>query len=169
MKKLVNIVLAVALAYSTSLMAAQPRGAGGPGPSPSPGPSSNPRATTPAPAPHVGPRHGHGLPDGARALWIAGTLYFIAAGTYYLWSAERNRYEVVSAPANVESYDVIAYPAAGQSDEQQGRDRYECHSWAVQQSGFDPARATQAPAAEVSNTYRRALSACLQGRGYSVQ
>jgi hypothetical protein len=30
------------------------------------------------------------------------------------------------------------YPGQGQSPEQQDRDRYECHSWAVQQSGFDP-------------------------------
>jgi hypothetical protein len=36
--------------------------------------------------------------------------------------------------------DVIAYPAAKQTPEQQSRDRYECHSWAVQQSGFDPSQ-----------------------------
>jgi len=33
---------------------------------------------------------------------------------------------------------VYAYPRNGQSDEQLDRDRYECHLWAVQQSGFDP-------------------------------
>jgi hypothetical protein len=32
------------------------------------------------------------------------------------------------------------YPAKGQSQEQQDRDRYECHSWAVRQTGFDPSR-----------------------------
>jgi len=36
--------------------------------------------------------------------------------------------------------DVYAYPAKGQSQAQQDRDRYECHSWAVQQTGFDPSR-----------------------------
>ncbi|MGH7409502.1 MAG: glycine zipper family protein [Candidatus Methylomirabilis sp.] len=36
--------------------------------------------------------------------------------------------------------DVIIYPAKGQSPEQQNRDRYECHSWAVQQTGFDPTK-----------------------------
>ncbi len=33
---------------------------------------------------------------------------------------------------------MIVYPAKGQSQEQQNRDRYECHSWAVQQTGYDP-------------------------------
>lgn len=36
--------------------------------------------------------------------------------------------------------DVLIYPAKGQSPEQQNRDRYECHSWAVQQTGFDPTK-----------------------------
>ena len=35
---------------------------------------------------------------------------------------------------------MFVYPANGQSEEQLERDRYECHSWAVQQSGFDPSR-----------------------------
>ena len=44
--------------------------------------------------------------------------------------------------------DVIIYPTKGQSQEQQNRDRYECHTWAVQQTGFDPTnpQMTQAPA-----------------------
>ncbi|MHA6479789.1 hypothetical protein ACX1DW_20120 [Stutzerimonas sp. KH-1] len=121
---------------------------------------------------HPGPRHGHGLPAGAREIWIGSMLYFIAAGTYYLWNAERNVYEPVSQPPLLASeatrYDVIAYPAKGQSAEQQSRDRYECHSWAVSQSGFDPASARTAPAASVADTYKRALGACLTGRGYSV-
>src|SRR5579884_773866 len=43
-------------------------------------------------------------------------------------------------PAQVPPPDtsVYFYPAKGQSSEQQGRDKYECHTWAVQQSGFDP-------------------------------
>lgn len=50
--------------------------------------------------------------------------------------------------------DIYAYPAKGQSQAQQDRDRYECHSWAVKQTGFDPSRsqavASDKPAA--SNT-----------------
>lgn len=37
--------------------------------------------------------------------------------------------------------DVMVYPAQGQSNEQLSKDRYECHTWAVQQSGFDPSYA----------------------------
>jgi hypothetical protein len=36
---------------------------------------------------------------------------------------------------------VFVYPAHGQSPEQTDRDRYECHTWAVQQTGVDPSRA----------------------------
>ncbi len=38
---------------------------------------------------------------------------------------------------------MFVYPAQGQTDEQLQRDRYECHSWAVQQSGFDPSKPGQ--------------------------
>ncbi len=120
-----------------------------------------------------GPGHGHGLPAFSREVWIGSALYFLAAGSYYMWNADRKEYVVVEAPQTVASvpptsYDVIAYPARGQTAEQQARDRYECHSWAVSQSGFDPAAATSAPAQSAADYYRRALGACLNGRGYSI-
>ncbi len=34
---------------------------------------------------------------------------------------------------------TFIYPSQGQSPEQQNRDHGECHVWAVQQSGYDPA------------------------------
>ncbi len=40
---------------------------------------------------------------------------------------------------------VYIYPNRGQSSQQQSKDRYECHTWAVQQTGFDPSRAQAAP------------------------
>ncbi len=43
------------------------------------------------------------------------------------------------------STQVLFYPAAGQSAEQQDRDRYECYRWATRQSGFDPAQPHVAP------------------------
>ena len=46
--------------------------------------------------------------------------------------------------------ELYAYPQKGQSADQQGRDRYECHTWAVQQSRFDP---TQQQAAAVAPAY----------------
>ena len=36
---------------------------------------------------------------------------------------------------------MYIYPAKGQNQQQQDKDRYECHTWAVQQSGFDPSKA----------------------------
>jgi len=41
-------------------------------------------------------------------------------------------------PLSVFAQGPMVYPAQGQSPDQQSRDRYECHTWAVQQSGFDP-------------------------------
>lgn len=35
---------------------------------------------------------------------------------------------------------VYFYPTNGQSEAQQDRDRYDCYVWAVDQTGFDPAR-----------------------------
>ena len=45
--------------------------------------------------------------------------------------------------------DVYIYPNKGQSQQQQSKDRYECHTWAVQQTGFDPTKpqTAQAPSA----------------------
>ena len=34
--------------------------------------------------------------------------------------------------------DIYIYPNKGQTHEQQSLDRYECHVWAANQSGFDP-------------------------------
>jgi len=45
---------------------------------------------------------------------------------------------LVSTVANAD--DLMIYPAKGQSAEQQDKDRYECHRWAVGQSGFDPSK-----------------------------
>ena len=48
------------------------------------------------------------------------------------------RARVAPAPAPEPVAEVIAYPAQGQSEQQLDRDRYECHQWAVKQTGFDP-------------------------------
>ncbi|MDB6044609.1 MAG: hypothetical protein JWM63_3160 [Gammaproteobacteria bacterium] len=63
-------------------------------------------------------------------------------------------------------------PKNGQSQEQQWADRYACHSWAKSQSGFDPTKKlTEVPPSENASSreqYRRAMTACLDARGYSV-
>ncbi|UJS17663.1 MAG: YMGG-like glycine zipper-containing protein [Candidatus Jettenia sp.] len=40
---------------------------------------------------------------------------------------------------------LIIYPAKGQSQEQMEKDKFECHSWAKQQTGFDPMVASNVP------------------------
>lgn len=55
---------------------------------------------------------------------------------------------------------LYAYPSNGQSPEQQAQDQRECAQWAQSQS---PASANGG-----SMDYKRALTACLSGRGYSV-
>jgi hypothetical protein len=40
---------------------------------------------------------------------------------------------------------LYVYPARGQSPEQQNRDQYECHNWAVAQTGVDPTAAAAPP------------------------
>jgi hypothetical protein len=44
----------------------------------------------------------------------------------------------VPAQPRVSLAKVYFYPSKGQSEEQQDRDRYECHNWGVRQTGFDP-------------------------------
>jgi hypothetical protein len=39
---------------------------------------------------------------------------------------------------------LFVYPQKGQSPAQQSKDQAECHAWAVQQTGFDPAMTTAA-------------------------
>lgn len=42
--------------------------------------------------------------------------------------------------------DLIVYPAKGQSQDQMEKDKFECYSWAKQQTGFDPMQTPQATA-----------------------
>ena len=42
----------------------------------------------------------------------------------------------------------VAYPAKGQSAEQQKKDQGECQTWAIGQSGYDPAKPPQAAPAQ---------------------
>src|SRR5512135_1450668 len=49
---------------------------------------------------------------------------------------------LVTMPAGAQN--MYIYPAKGQSQAQQDKDRYECYSWAVKQTGFDPSRAQAA-------------------------
>jgi hypothetical protein len=121
----------------------------------------------------------HSLPYGYLSFTLASDLFFFGAGNYYRWDPAYREYVVVERPRGAEdavtkaestpdtSTQVFAYPRQGQSEQQADRDRYDCHLWAVQQSGFDPAE--PAERLELIPDYRRAMTACLEGRGYSVR
>jgi hypothetical protein len=72
---------------------------------------------------------------------------------------------------------IFVYPRQGQSVELQAKDRYECHSWAMSQTWREPRKVTMEEwtliirsLPEVQRAdYRRAESACLDGRGYTVK
>jgi hypothetical protein len=68
---------------------------------------------------------------------------------------------------------IFVYPRQGQSEELQAKDRYECHSWAVSQTSYDPthpsaAEMTEARLNQMRADYQRAQGACLDGRGYTM-
>jgi hypothetical protein len=77
----------------------------------------------------------------------------------------------VTLPSSPER--VFVYPRQNQNEELQAKDRYECHSWAVSQIGYDPTQPTgnmpEARLNQMRADYQRAQGACLDGRGYTVK
>jgi hypothetical protein len=124
------------------------------------------------------------LPPYCATVWIGGLPYYYADNVYYTWQPDQSGYAVVDPPENADQPtpppeaapsaqdDLIIYPKNGQSKDQQAADQYECNNWARGQSGFDPTQpggGVQSGDADRSrNNYYRAMSACLQGRGYQV-
>ena len=68
---------------------------------------------------------------------------------------------------------MFIYPRQGQSEEQQAEDVGKCHDWAVGQTDFDPSippvGAPDARTIQKSKDYLRAISACLDARGYNLR
>jgi hypothetical protein len=119
------------------------------------------------------------LPAFYTTIWVAGLPYYYANDTYYTWHQGQG-YQVVDPPDEhaastqpPQSDSVFIYPKNGQSEDQQARDRYECHRWAASETGFDPTAASggvQPPdVAGKRADYNRAMGACLYGRGYTVR
>ena len=130
------------------------------------------------------------LPAFYTTLWVAGLPYYYANDTYYVYRGGDQGYEVVDPPDQgavstqdpdgappppaaargaPPASDVFIYPKNGQSEDQQSRDRYECHRWAAGETGFDPSEAGGGAGRGNRDDYNRALTACLEGRGYSVK
>jgi hypothetical protein len=128
------------------------------------------------------------LPPYYSTVWFAGVPYYYADNVYYTWQPDQNGYVVSDPPPNADTpapppdaapgaapsatqMDLIIYPKNGQSKDQQAADQYECHTWAKGQTGFDPtqpAGGTPGNPDIARNNYNRAMSACLQARGYQV-
>ena len=113
------------------------------------------------------------LPGYYSSFWLGGTRYFYSDETYYVYEAERRGYVVAHSPYGDDDYndsalgdDLYVYPAQGQSEQQQADDRYQCHRWAVDQSNYDPLDDEYDASRRAD--YRRAMTACLTGRGYTV-
>ncbi len=70
----------------------------------------------------------------------------------------------ISSASVVSAQQVFAYPKGGQSQKQQGQDRYECHNWAVGQTGYNP-QAPQVPQVPTSGGYASAPPPSPSGSG----
>jgi hypothetical protein len=133
------------------------------------------------------------LPPFYTTVWVAGAPYYYADDVYYLYRGPGLGYEVVAPPPGAApppdqevaaappppgpgagpDHQLFIYPRNGQTPDQQSRDQYACHTWAQSQTGFDPTAPNggvppgQTPSARAD--YNRAMSACLEGRGYTVR
>lgn len=118
------------------------------------------------------------LPRGYIRFSLGSRQYYRSGSIYYSWDQRHREYVVIRNPHRVEnsapapapastSTDIYVYPRLGQSEEQTSRDRYDCYLWAVEQSSFDPTEGDAEP--ELADDYRRATTACLDARGYSVK
>ncbi len=129
------------------------------------------------------------LPPFYNTVYFGGTPYYYANDTYYMWSAQDNGYETVAPPPGAANAppdasppppppapatsQMFVYPKSGQSPDQQAKDKYECHTWAASQTGFDPTASGGGVSPDQlgpkTDSYNRAITACRTGRGYRVQ
>jgi len=123
------------------------------------------------------------LPNFYTTVWFGGVPYYYANSVYYVRRADGPGYVVTEPPGEVAdrseppaaaaSEDFFMYPREGQNADVQARDRYECHSWAVSQTGFDPSQSGGGVSASENaarrSEYLRAIGACLDARGYTVR
>lgn len=72
-----------------------------------------------------------------------------------------------TALARITSDDLIIYPKNNQIDKQRARDRLQCHQWATKETGYDPGVPDEG--GHLHKRYRRAITVCLEARGYAVK
>jgi hypothetical protein len=122
-------------------------------------------------------------------VYVNGVPYYYANNTYYTQTPQG--YMVVDPPppnamvqttpppapaspppapvAQAPTERLFVYPTRGQSEQQQTSDRAQCHNWAVGQVGVDPNTSPSGASDPRYGDYKRALSACLESRGYTVR
>ncbi len=120
------------------------------------------------------------LPPYYSTVWVGGAPYYYADGVYYVYRPAQRTYVVVEPPREtevlalpIETGQQFVYPKNGQDEQQQAKDKYECHRWAVTQTAYDPTQPSDNPPPQdvtrKRDDYDRATKACLEGRGYSVR
>ena len=115
------------------------------------------------------------LPTGFIGFSSGPSTYYYVNDTYYNWNEPRQVYIVVNKPDGAEQAieeategRLVIYPNDNQDAEQQAKDRYQCHRWATTESGIDPTEEDVTHNSEEKSVYRRAISACMTGRDYTV-
>ena len=139
---------------------------------------------------HYGHYRGYGYPTYGYSAHYRGSPYYYGGGAWYRpygarfvvvappigiglsflspYYYARREYVVAEPPQRqADTAELYAYPRNGQSEERQAVDRDDCHRWAVVKAGFDPTKSVGANH-DLSN-FRRAETACLDARGYSVK
>jgi hypothetical protein len=121
------------------------------------------------------------LPFAYATYWYGGIPYYYANDVYYTYNPSYEGYVATDPPPVAESAaaegagpsaapapadggagagEIFMYPKNGQSAEQQASDKAECQRWASQQAG---------EVAQNPSDYQRAMTACVEGRGYSAR
>ncbi len=90
---------------------------------------------------------------------------------YYPPPPERR--QTPPSPSQIPAGRMFIYPRQNQSEEQQAKDFDACRSWAIDQTGFDPAKPPagrpDAQTTQKNSDYLRAIGACLDARGYTLR
>jgi uncharacterized protein YcfJ len=78
-------------------------------------------------------------------------------------SVPANSVPTSSVPANATPQAApaapVIYPAKGQSDARQAKDKNECYGWATKQTGYDPVQAAQQQQAQAAQAQQQAQAA----------
>jgi hypothetical protein len=121
------------------------------------------------------------LPVVYSTYWWGGVPYYYANDVYYTYNPGYEGYVATDPPpladssvsadgaatsaeptgdATAAAGEIFMYPKNGQSPEQQATDKAECQRWAAEQAG---------QVAQNPGDYQRAMTACVEGRGYSAR